>query len=106
MEGCSRCIPPPPLPQLQPRLTHHDREDQSHDVDRVRGAEAGNDGEPQVVSGHGRVLLGLVIFCVGLRAAVRRLFEVRLGAVLRHGESRGKRAGKARAGTRAALSAS
>ena len=75
-----------PLPGCSgPSFTHHDGEDQSHDVDGVRGAKTRDDGEPQVVLGHGHVLLGLVILSVGLGTAVQSPLEVRAGSVLRHG---------------------
>lgn len=84
-------------------VQRHDGEDKSHDVDGVRGAKTGDDGEPQVVLGHGHVLLGLVILSVGLGTAVQSPLEVRAGAVLRHGRGR-RGAPSARSGTLAARS--
>lgn len=70
-------------------VLRHDGEDQTHDVDGVRGAKTGEDCEPQVVLQHGYVLFGLVIFSVGLgTAAVQNPLEVRAGGILRHGRSR------------------
>lgn len=97
-------LPVPPLPGCSwSQPTHHDGEDKSHDVDGVRGAKTGDDGEPQVVLGHGHVLLGLVILSVGLGTAVQSPLEVRAGAVLRHGRGR-RGAPSARSGTLAARS--
>jgi hypothetical protein len=77
------------LPVSGPQPTHHDGEDQSYDVDGVRGTKTRDDGEPQVVLRHRHVLLGLVIFSVGLgTAALQRSLEVRAWSVLRHGQSR------------------
>lgn len=89
-------IPPKPPGSFHVSIVvavqRHDGEDESHDVDGVRGAKARDDGEPQVVLGHGHVVLGLVILGVGLGTAVQSRLEVRLGGVLRH--ERGGAAGR------------